>query len=231
MSRDVTCRASMYSFWKISMLFLCVLICMYGCRSKKKIVDVAATETTKTDETTRTGETLFYTSCYPIETISIPTCKFDVNLNNRSLTLNGNIYVDADSVCFFRGRFLVEVVRGAIYRDSFVVVNIIDRTCFMGKNDYLEKITGYPVNPQSIMRLLTADKCEDTYRKINPLFRVEYGSFNKYPQWELPTIVNISASDGINSIRIRANFQQILFDTKEQMNINIPSSYKVIVLQ
>ena len=122
-------------------------------------------------------------------------------------------------------------MRGAIYRDSFVVINFLERTCYTGKNDYLEKITGYPVNPQSIMRLLTADKCENTYRRINPSFKVDYSGFNKYPRWELPSIVNISASDGENNIRIRANFQQILFDTSEKISINVPSSYKVVELK
>jgi hypothetical protein len=32
------------------------------------------------------------------------------------------------------------------------------------KNEYLQKITGYPVNPQSLMMLFTADRCEDAWR-------------------------------------------------------------------
>jgi hypothetical protein len=80
------------------------------------------------------------------------------------LPLNGSIYIRPDSICFFRGRWLLVEMRGAIYRDSFVVVNYFERICYKGKNDYLQKVTGYPVNPESLMMLFTADRCEEAYR-------------------------------------------------------------------
>ena len=242
-------------------LFVGALICMNACRSHKKIADGDV------------AETLSYTSCYPVENIYVPACKFDVSIGNQSLSLNGSIYVNADSICYFQGRYFIEIVRGAIYRDSFVVINYPERTCYKGKNEYLQKITGYPVNPKSLMMLLTADRCEEVYRNrlnftitaskndkvlmqgqnrtmlemnINAenhtvedialnssgqRFNAVYGGFSRHEQFNLPTLFDISANDGKNNIRIKANFQQILFSPPEQININIPSNYKLIILQ
>jgi hypothetical protein len=107
-----------------------------------------------------------YMSCYSFETFSAPSCRFEISGGGQSLSLNGSIYVKDDSIVFFRGRMLVELLRGAIYRDSFVVVNYLERVCYTGSNDYLRKQTGFPVNPATIMSLLTADRCEDTYRTV-----------------------------------------------------------------
>lgn len=109
-------------------------------------------------------EAVFYTSCYPIESIFVPSCKLEISDGNKSYSLNGSIYIRQDSICYFRGKWLLVEIRGAIYRDSFVVVNYWERICYKGKNDYLQKMTGYPVNPQSLLMLFTADRCEETYR-------------------------------------------------------------------
>jgi len=140
------------------LLMLLVIISVNACRTSKKL---SVAEQKAPFET----ETGFYTSCYPIETLYVPSCKLDISSGNQSLSLNGSIYIRPDSVCFFRGRLLIEVLRGVIYRDSFLVVNYIERICYKGKNDYLQKITGFPVNPESLMLLFTADRCEEVYRR------------------------------------------------------------------
>ena len=167
----------------------------------------------------------------------------------------------------------MEAVRGAVYRDSFVVVNYLERVCYKGKNDYLQKIAGYPVNPESLMMLFTADRCEEAYRnkfnftavagKNNQLlmqgenrsllemnvnandgaienivvynnrqrFSATYGGYEQYEQFVLPTVFNISASDGAKNIRIKASFQQILFNQPQKVNVNVPSGYQVTLLE
>ena len=125
-----------------------------ACRSHKKI--------TAPEPATVEG-LAFYTSCYPIESIYVPSCKLEVSLDNSSYSLNGSIYIQPDSVCFFRGRWLLFEIRGVIYRESFLVVNYAERICYKGKNDYLQKVTGYPVNPESLLMLFTADRCEEAY--------------------------------------------------------------------
>ena len=146
--------------------FILTIIGMNACRSHKK---------TTTDPV---GETAYYSSCYPIESLSVPSCKLEISNDGKTYSLNGSIYIRPDSICYFRGKLIVEAMRGVIYRDSFVVVSYLDRTCYKGKNDYLQRITGYPVNPESLLMLFTADRCEEKYRdRFN--FVVAAGSSDK----------------------------------------------------
>ena len=245
-------------------LFVLVIISMSACRSHKKITAIDITEGA------------WYTSCYPIKSLFVPSCKLEISDGNQSFSLNGSIYIRPDSVCFFRGKVVMEVMRGAVYRDSFVVVNYQERVCYKGKNDYLQKVTGYPVNPESLMLLFTADRCEEAYREkfsftvaagsankimmqgtnrnllemnINandrtienialynsqqqqPLFSATYSSYSPYRQFILPTVFDISAHDGNKPVRIKANFQQILFNQPQPVNISIPSRYRVVVME
>jgi len=148
-------RFSIFDF-RLSILFLLlVIIGITACRSHKMTTaPVHATE----------GEAIFLTSCYPIESLYVSSCKFEISSDNESYTLNANIYIRPDSICYFRGKWLFFEIRGAIYRNSFVMINYAERICYKGNNDYLQKITGYPVNPESLMMLFTADRCEETYR-------------------------------------------------------------------
>ena len=247
----------------IPLIFL--IIGMSACRSQKKVPAVE-----------RDLETMFYTSCYPIESLFVPSCKLDVSYGGQSVSLNGSIYIQSDSICYIRGRWLLVEMRGIIYRDSFVMVNYFNRICYKGKNDYLQRVTGYPVNPESLMMLFTADRCEETYRnKFNfttaagsadkilmqganrsllemsinandqsienivlynnqqrqPLFSATYSGYQQYPQFIMPTVLDIAANDGNTPIRIKANFQQILFNQPQKVEISVPSSYQVVVLE
>ena len=207
-------------------ILLLAIISLNACRSHKKTaVSVPADEMT------------FYTSCYPIESIFVPSCKLEISDGSRSYSLNSSMYIQKDSVCYFRGKIFVDVIRGAIYRDSFIMVSYLERICYKGKNEYLQKITGYPVNPETLLMLFTADRCEDkinirdNHQQQQPVFNVEYSDFNQYRQFNLPTNFDISAQDGNKTIRIKANFLQLLFDQQQQVNIDIPSRYEVVVLQ
>ena len=249
------------------LLLLLVIMGITACRLHKK----AAAPVSVTGE-----ETTFYTSCYPIESLYVPSCKFEINYGNQTLSLNGSIYIRPDSVCFFRGKWLVFEMRGIIYRDSFVVVNYLERVCYKGKNDYLQKVTGFPVNPESLMMLFTADRCEETYRnKFNfftttgssdkilmqgqnhsllemnirtnhhtvenivlynngqqrPLFSAAYNGYEQYPQFVIPTVFDISTYDGKTPIRIKAGFQQILFNQPQKVNISVSTRYHLVILE
>jgi len=249
-----------FSIFNYFLLFL--IIGISSCRSHKKITDVE-----------RNLETIFYTSCYPIESLFVPSCKLEISDGSQSYSLNGNMYIRPDSICYFSGKWLLFELRGIIYRDSFVVVNYIERICYKGKNDYLQKITGYRINPESLMMIFTADRCEETYRNklsfiaaggddakilmqgtnrsllemnINAndrtienitlynsrqRFSATYGGYEQYPQFAIPTVFDISAYDGQKNLRIKANFQKILFNQPQQMNISIPLRYKVVILE
>ena len=63
------------------------------------------------------------------------------------------------------------------------------------------------------------------------LFSTVYSGYTQYPQFTLPTIFDISAHDGRKPVRIKANFQQVLFNQPQQVHVSIPSKYKVVVLQ
>ena len=213
---------SMFNF-KYFFLLL-IIIGMGACRSHKKASSSFKGELQEED---------FYTSCYPIESLWIPSCKLDLTLDNQSYSLNGSIYIRSDSVCYFRGKMLMIEVRGAIYRDSFLVVNYWERVCYKGRNEYLQRIAGYPVNPESLMMLFTDDKCEGAFRNSRQrqdIFNVAYSDYVQYPQFTLPTVVDISAIHDNTPIRIKANFQQILFNQPQEVNISVPSRYKVLEL-
>ena len=135
-------------------LFLAV-VGMSACRSHRKTVVSASIPA---------EEAVFYNSCYPIGSIFVPSCKLEISDGSKSYSLNGSMYIQQDSICYFRGRWLLVEIRGVIYRDSFVVVNYWERVCYKGNNDYLQKMTGYPVNPQTLLILFTADRCEEAYR-------------------------------------------------------------------
>ena len=207
---------------KIVILIFLVILVANACRSHKKAITVDSSE-----------EIVSAVSCYSIESFYVPTGRLEISTGSQSLSLNGSIYIRPDSIFYFRGRMLIDVVRGAIYNDSFVVVSYLERICYMGKNDYLQRITGFPVNPESLLMLFTDDKCEKNIalRNNRQLFSVVYDNYAQHEQFVLPAVLNISAQDGTNQIRIRANFQQILLNRREPVNINIPSSYRVVVLE
>ena len=154
---------------RIPYYILIFIIGLSACRSQKKATDVVE----------RNLETMFYASCYPVESLFVPSCRFEISYGNQPVSLSGSIYIRPDSICFFRGRLLfVEAVHGVIYRDSFIVVNYLERVCHKGKNDYLQRVTGFPVNPESLMMLFTADRCEEAYRnKFN--FTTAVGNADK----------------------------------------------------
>jgi hypothetical protein len=239
-------------------------MCIAGCRSQQRVI--------------ATGD-VFYNQCYPIESFYVPSCRLDLSIGNQSFSLNGSIFICPDSVFYFRGRMLmIEAVRGAIYRDSFVVVSYIERVYYTGRNDFLQRITGFPINPESLLMLFTADRCENVYRnKFNfeitalnrgdrilmhdqnrnvieltinhdeqtienitmsnnqqrqPLFSAAYSGYEQHEQFKLPTSLNISINDGAAPIRVRANYQQILLNQPmPPININIPSSFRLVVLE
>jgi len=247
-----------YQFY---LLVFLVIIGMSACRAHKKMPAPVLVETS------------FYTSCYPIESLYVPSCKLEISDGGKSFSINSSIYIHADSICYFSGKWLFFEIRGAIYRDSFMVVNYLERICYKGKNDYLKKLTGYPVNPESLMMLFTADRCEEAYRnKFNFIttggnshqllmqgenrnilemninannrtvenialynnrqrFSATYSSYEQYSQFVLPTVFDISANDGKQNIRIKANFQQILFNQPQKVNLSVSSRYKVVVLE
>lgn len=250
----------------ILLLFL-MTIGIEACRSRKKTV---------IPDSAGDGSG-FYPSCYPIASMAAPSCKLEISDGNNTFTLSGSIYIRPDSICYFRGsRFGIEAVRGIIYRDSFVVINYVERICYRGKNEYLQRIAGYPINPESLTIIFTADRCEDTYRnKLNftvasagnekivmqgknqsrleinishsrqtvenitlynnrehrERFSVAYGGYQQAPQFSAPTLFDVAANDGKKTVRIKADFRQILFDQPQQAHIRVPSNYRTVLLQ
>jgi len=247
-------------------IFLAIAAGINGCRPQRKATATDAAAVT------------FYNQCFPIESFFAPSCRLELSMGGQTFSLNGSIYIRPDSVFYFRGRMMLfDVVRGAIYKDSFVVVNYIERVYYTGKNEFLQKTTGFPVNPESLMMLFTADRCEETYRnKLNfvitagsradrilmydpnrnaleitinsdvqtienitlsnnrqrqPLFSAIYSNYDQFEKFKLPASLNITAHDGVNPIRIIANFQQIQLNQPQQINISIPSNYQMIVLE
>ena len=196
------------------------------------IIGISACRSKKTAVSTDLLEDVIRTSCYSIESFSVPSGRLEITFGGQSFSLNGDIYIRPDSIFYFRGRMLIDVVRGAIYNDSFVVVNYLERTCYRGKNEYLQRITGFPVNPESLLMLFTDDKCvENTaLRNSRQQFNVDYDGYSQYGEIALPSILNVSAHDGRNPIRIKATFQQILLDRRQQVNISIPSNIKIVEL-
>ncbi|MDR3094539.1 MAG: DUF4292 domain-containing protein [Bacteroidales bacterium] len=106
------------------------------------------------------------TSCYSPSSIAVNKCKWNISQEGKSYQLNGNLYIRPDSICFFRGVMLVEVFRGVVKRDSFAVISHLERVCYRGSNNYLSRMCGYPVNPQSLYLLFTANRCEQAYREM-----------------------------------------------------------------
>ena len=202
------------------LILILVLIGMNACRSNKRATAVDS------------PEDVIREACYSIESFSVPVGRLEITFGGQSFALNGSIYIRPDSIFYFRGRMLIDVVRGAIYRDSFVVINTLERICYRGKNEYLQNITGFPVNPESLMMLFTADQCEANIalHSNRQQISVIYDDYNQYGQFALPTVLDISASDGINRIRVKANFQQIMLNRQEQVNISIPANYRIIDL-
>ena len=254
-----------FSIFNYLIVLLFLIAGMSACRSHKKATAPVRVEV---------EGAAFYASCYPIESLWVPQCKIEISVGGHSL--NGSIYIRPDSVFYFRGKMVMDVVRGAIYRDSFIVVNYLDRKCYRGKNDYLQKVTGYPVNPESLMMLFTADRCEEAWRnkfdfiiavgsndqilmqgknrnllEINinantsavegitlynnqqrqPVFSAEYGGYEQFPHYALPTVFDISAQNDENPIRIKVNSRQILFNQPQNVNVSVPSKYTVVVLE
>ena len=216
---------------KSLMYYIVVLIVIFSvssCKSKRVVV-VEEKQEEKQEETD------MFASCYQIDNFSVTSCRLEVSGSNiQSVSLSGSIFIIPDSIFFFRGRLLIDVVRGIIYRDSFVVVNYLERTVFKGKNEFLENMVGFQVNPKSLLMLLTDDDCWNKYfydNRRGQRFRVDYDAYRQYSQFELPTVINISANDGRNNFRVRADFRQLTLDTHEDIHLNVPANYRVVVLE
>jgi len=211
------------SFLRSIVLILLITSIVSSCRTKNQAVVDAPTHSDLTE------------SCYTIESFSVPSCRLEISGSNiQSISLNGSIFVIPDSVFYFRGRLLIDVVRGAIYRDSFVVVNFLERTVYKGKNSFLQNMVGFPVNPKSLLILMTDDNCGVKYLNLDQNrhpFRITYNEYKQYEQFELPTLLNISVSDGGNSLRIRADLRQIELNTHVLANVTAPPNYRVVVLE
>ncbi len=134
---------------------LVIVVGFSACRSHK----YAASK--ETDLSTGEG----YTSCYPIQSITVSKCRLNIADGNKSYQINGSMYIRPDSVCYFRGTLVIEVLRGVIYADSFAIINRMERICYKGSNSYLSQLTGYPVNPEVLFKLFTADRCATVYQE------------------------------------------------------------------
>jgi len=64
-------------------------------------------------------------------------------------------------------------------------------------------------------------------RQRQPVFKAIYGDYKQFPLFALPTVFDISASDGKNNLRIKANFQEIILNEDALLNLNQPSNYKI----
>jgi hypothetical protein len=126
-----------------------------GCRSGKNTV--------KTEDTVSENAV---SSCYSLSSVTVSKCKWNISQEGKSFQLDGSLYIDPDSICYFRGTKLVDVFRGIIKRDSFAMVSYLERVCYTGSNNYLSRMCGYPVNPKSLYLLFTADRCEKAYREM-----------------------------------------------------------------
>ncbi|MDR2037023.1 MAG: DUF4292 domain-containing protein [Bacteroidales bacterium] len=149
---------------KDKILWVCLLVAVVSaCRSKKPVISTGHEEITGS-------------SCYSMESITA-RCKWNITDGNKSYQVSGRIYILPDSVCYFRGEKLVEIFRGVVYKDSFAVISILERTCYKGSNQYLSRMAGYPVTPEIIYMLFTGDRCEKMYENIG--FKVTAGTNHK----------------------------------------------------
>jgi hypothetical protein len=133
---------------------VCLAILLAACRSNRPAVTDAVPVST------------WHASCYPVGSITVSKCKWVIVEGQKNYQLNGSIYIRPDSICYFRGTMMVEIFRGVIDKDSFAVINRMDRICYKGSNRYLSRMVGYPVNPEMLYLLFTADRCEKIYNKL-----------------------------------------------------------------
>ena len=197
-------------------------------------------------------------------------------MGGNSFSLNGSIYIRPDSVCYFRATMLIELMRGVIYKDSFAVLDRSKKICYTGSNDYLSRMTGFPIHPEILFMLFTGDRCENVFgekfgfrttaerdnriimrrQNLNFLefeindndrttksitatnrqqsqvsFKTLYSQYRQYTHFLLPTVFNITAQEGRNSIKINAVFQDMAFDQPQTINFSIPDSYKIVELK
>ncbi|MDR1672596.1 MAG: DUF4292 domain-containing protein [Bacteroidales bacterium] len=132
---------------------LLATVALHACRSRRTAVQVSFSDTLSN-------------SCYSVGSITVSKCRWNVTEGGTTHRLRGSIYIRPDSICYFRGEMTVEVFRGIVLKDSFAIINRMDRVCYKGSNDYLSRIAGYPVNPASLCLLFTADRCEQAYRLL-----------------------------------------------------------------
>jgi hypothetical protein len=105
-------------------------------------------------------------TCYPIRSLTAAKCRWEISEGANSYRLTGSLYLKPDSICYFRGSMMVEVFRGVVKQDSFLLINRVDRICYSGSNSFLSRLLGFPVSPQMLYLLFTADACEERYRSL-----------------------------------------------------------------
>lgn len=142
----------------IIVFVLCLLILiLHGCQCSRQPKPI--------DEEHLQFPDYITNECHTLPAFS-SQCKIQFDdLAKKIITLNGSIAILPDSVFVFRANLfgLMEVARGAIYNDHFIMLNIAERTAYCGKNTYLESIFGFPITPKTLMLLFTGDFCEEIF--------------------------------------------------------------------
>lgn len=101
--------------------------------------------------------------CLAMPPLEARGCAITVGTASGSLSANGDIYLDGDSLVYFRATFLVELARGLITRDSFALINRLERSYILEPLPRLNALMPFPLSSGLPYQLLSGSPCLESW--------------------------------------------------------------------
>ncbi len=131
-------------FWVV----ICLAFVLVGCSRKNAIPGTAVLPS---------GE-----ACYPQRTLSVSGGNLNYSDSKKSLAASYQLFLDKEEACYFQASVLfIEAARGLVTRDSFFLLNRLERTCMQGSLADLEQSFGIKASPKILFTLFSGNFCPD----------------------------------------------------------------------
>ena len=133
-------------FW----IALCMAFTLVGCSRKTAAPGTAALPS---------GE-----DCYTQRSLSISGGNLSYADSKKSLSANFQLFLDKEDACYFQASVLfIEAARGLVTRDSFFLLNRLERTCMQGSLADVERSFGIKASPKILFTLFSGNFCPETF--------------------------------------------------------------------
>ena len=102
--------------------------------------------------------------CYTQRTLSVSGGNLNYSDSKKSLAASYQLFLDKEEACYFQASVLfIEAARGLVTRDSFFLLNRLERTCMQGALADVERSFGIKASPKMLFTLFSGNFCPDAF--------------------------------------------------------------------